>query len=122
MTAPKTRIGFYSGSFDPVTLGHEDIIRRALRLVDLLVIGIGVHPGKKPMFSVEERIEMLDEVTTPLVESTRARVKVITFDGLTVQAARRAKAHVILRGLRDGTDLDYEMQMSGMNGAMMPSI
>jgi pantetheine-phosphate adenylyltransferase len=122
MTQPKTRTGFYSGSFDPVTLGHEDVIRRALHMVDVLVIGIGVHPGKTPLFTVDERIEMLDEVATPLAEETRGRVKVVTFDGLTVDAARRAKAQLIIRGVRDGTDLDYEMQMSGMNGAMAPTV
>ncbi len=118
---PKLRIGFYSGSFDPVTSGHEDVISRALQLVDRLVIGIGVHPGKTPMFTVEERIAML-KGETARIAPVGAAVDVVTFAGLTVDAARDAAATVIFRGLRDGTDFDYEIQMCGMNGAMAPTI
>ncbi len=118
------RIGFYSGSFDPVTLGHLDVIRRSLKLVDTLVIGIGVHPGKAPLFSVDERIEMLKAETAAVMKKAgiAAKVDVVTFGGLTVDAAREAGAAVIFRGLRDSTDFDYEMQMSGMNGAMAGDI
>lgn len=118
------RIGFYSGSFDPVTLGHMDVILRSLKLVDTLVIGIGVHPGKAPLFSVEERIEMLESETAAVIKKAglAARISVVTFSGLTVDAARDAGATVIFRGLRDSTDFDYEMQMSGMNGAMAKEI
>ena len=118
------RIGFYSGSFDPVTLGHMDVIRRSLKLVDTLVIGIGVHPGKAPLFSVEERTEMLKAETVAVIKKSgiAAKVEVVTFAGLTVDAAREAGAATIFRGLRDGTDFDYEMQMSGMNGAMAGDI
>jgi pantetheine-phosphate adenylyltransferase len=116
-----TRIGFYSGSFDPVTLGHVDVMRRALSLVDRLVVGIGVHPGKAPLFSVDERIAMLKEGTAGLVAAGQS-VDVVTFDALTVDAARDAGAKAIFRGLRDSTDFDYEMQMCGMNGAMAPGI
>lgn len=115
------RTGFYSGSFDPVTLGHADVMARALQLVDRLVIGIGVHPGKTPMFTVEERTEMLKAATAAAAPSG-AVVEVVTFAGLTVDAARQAGATVIFRGLRDATDFDYEMQMCGMNGAMAPGI
>ena len=115
------RTGFYSGSFDPVTLGHADVIARALQLVDRLVIGIGVHPGKTPMFTVDERIAMLKRETQPLL-ANGSTVEVVTFAGLTVDAARDAGASVIFRGLRDATDFDYEMQMCGMNGAMAPAI
>lgn len=116
------RIGFYSGSFDPVTAGHTDVIARAARLVDVLHVGIGLHPGKSPMFSVEEKIEMLRLDCAPIAKKTGCRIEPMTFDGLTVDAARGAGAQTIFRGLRDGTDLDYEMQMAGMNAAMAPDI
>jgi pantetheine-phosphate adenylyltransferase len=112
--------GFYSGSFDPVTNGHLDVIRRACHLVDRLVIGIGVHPGKTPLFTTAEKNALLagDVATLGLA----GRCEITTFAGLTVDAARTAGASVIFRGLRDGTDLDYEMQMAGMNGAMAPEV
>ena len=116
------RTGFYSGSFDPVTLGHTDVMARALQLVDRLVVGIGVHPGKAPLFSVAERTAMLERAAAPLTAASGATVEVVTFDGLTVDAAREAGATVIFRGLRDSTDFDYEMQMCGMNGAMASDI
>jgi pantetheine-phosphate adenylyltransferase len=117
----KIRSGFYSGSFDPVTLGHADVIGRALQLVDRLVIGIGVHPGKTPLFTVEERTQMLKR-EAQRVAPKGATVEVVTFANLTVDAAHEAGASVIFRGLRDATDFDYEMQMCGMNGAMAPRI
>ena len=116
-----TRTGFYSGSFDPVTLGHMDVIRRSLKLVDTLVIGIGIHPGKAPMFPVEARQAMLEAECRGLTRRGQ-KIKVVTFDNLVVEAAREAKAAVIFRGLRDSTDFDYEMQMSGMNSAMATEI
>lgn len=116
------RIGFYSGSFDPVTLGHMDVIGRAARLVDRLSIGIGVHPAKTPMFTGEERIAMLSEETKAIAKKTGTVIEISTFDDLAVDAARRAGASVIFRGIRDGTDFDYEMQMAGMNGEMAPEI
>ena len=116
------RIGFYSGSFDPITHGHTDAIARALALVDELVIGIGVHHGKVPLFTADERIAMVEAETKPLARKHGGVIRVVTFDNLVVEAARAAGAHVIIRGLRDGTDFDYEMQMAGMNGAMAPGI
>ncbi len=116
------RIGFYSGSFDPVTLGHMDVIARAARLVDVLVIGIGVHPGKAPLFTPAEKAAMLRRETAALAKETGCRISTVEFDGLTVDAARAVGATAIFRGLRDGTDLDYEMQMSGMNSAMAADI
>jgi pantetheine-phosphate adenylyltransferase len=116
------RIGFYSGSFDPPTLGHRDIIARALRLVDELVIGIGVHPGKQPMFTVAEREAMLEAELASLQRKGGRRGRVSTFAGLVVDAAKDARATLIVRGLRDGTDLDYEAQMAGMNAAMAGEI
>jgi pantetheine-phosphate adenylyltransferase len=116
------RIGFTSGSFDPVTNGHMDVIARAARMVDELVVGIGVHPGKAPLFSPEEKIEMLKAESAPIAKRTGCRIGIVTFDNLTVDAARAAEATLIFRGLRDGTDFDYEMQMAGMNGTMAPGI
>jgi pantetheine-phosphate adenylyltransferase len=117
-----TRIGFYSGSFDPVTLGHIDVIARAANLVDVLIIGIGVHPGKAPLFSPEEKSHLLMSETAAIAKRTGCRISTATFDGLTVDTARASGAQAIFRGLRDGTDLDYEMQMAGMNGTMAPQI
>lgn len=116
------RIGFYSGSFDPITLGHRDVIERAAGLVDKLVIGVGIHPGKAPLFSPEEKIALIASETTAIAKATGCRIEAVTFDGLTVDAAANAGATAIFRGLRDGTDLDYEMQMAGMNGTMAPKI
>jgi pantetheine-phosphate adenylyltransferase len=116
------RTGFTSGSFDPVTNGHLDVIGRAARMVDKLVIGIGVHPGKTPLFSPDEKIEMLKAETAGIAKKTGCAIEIVTFDNLTVDAAREAGASLIFRGLRDGTDFDYEMQMAGMNGAMAPGI
>ncbi len=115
-------IGFTSGSFDPPTKGHLDVIARAARMVDRLVVGIGVHPGKVPMFTAEERIEMLEAETQAIAKATGCKFKIITFDTLTIDAARAEDATIIIRGLRDSTDFDYEMQMAGMNGAMAPDI
>lgn len=116
------RIGFYSGSFDPVTNGHTDIIGRAARLVDTLIIGVGVHPGKTPLFTTEEKLDMLRAECAAIAKKAGCKIEPMTFEGLTVDAAREAGAQFIFRGLRDGTDLDYEMQMSGMNGAMAADI
>jgi pantetheine-phosphate adenylyltransferase len=115
-----TRAALYTGTFDPVTNGHVDVVRRACRLVDRLVIAIGVHPGKAPLFTAEERAEMLREVCGPVAVGEGTALEVVTFSGLAVEAARRAGATLIVRGLRDGTDFDYEMPMAAMNEAMAP--
>ena len=115
-------IGFYSGSFDPITLGHTDVIARALSIVDELVIGVGVHDGKVPMFTADERISMIQNDANDLATKHGAEIRVATFDNLAVEAAREQGATIIIRGLRDGTDFDYEMQMAGMNGEMAPQI
>jgi pantetheine-phosphate adenylyltransferase len=113
-----TRTALYTGSFDPPTLGHVDVVRRACRLADRLVIAIGVHPGKAPMFSAEERADMLRAVCGPVAAGEGTAFEVTTFDGLAIEAARRAGATLVVRGIRDGTDLDYEMQMAAMNETM----
>ena len=117
-----TRIGFYPGSFDPVTYGHLDIIARAARLVDKLVLGVGVHHGKRALIEAETRIKLLQDVTLPIAEHTGIAIAVSTFDGLAVHAARAAGAGLIIRGLRDASAFDYEVQMGQMNAAMEPDI
>jgi pantetheine-phosphate adenylyltransferase len=114
--------GFYAGSFDPVTNGHLDVVRHAVRLCGRLVIAIGIHPGKAPLFPADQRAAMIRAVAEPLAAEAGATVEVITFDTLAIDAARKAGATLLIRGLRDGTDLDYEMQIAGMNEAMAPDI
>jgi pantetheine-phosphate adenylyltransferase len=116
------RTALYAGSFDPVTNGHLDVVRQACRLVDRLVIAIGVHPGKAPLFSAEERSALLAETCGPVAQAESAVLEIITFNDLAVSAALRCGAAIFIRGLRDGTDLDYEMQLAGMNGAMAPEV
>ena len=118
--APRTAL--YAGSFDPVTNGHLDVMRQAMRLCDRLVCAIGVHPGKAPLFSADERVMMLEEVAGPLVKETGAEFACITFSDLVIEASKREKATLLIRGLRDATDFDYEMQMAGMNATMAPGI
>jgi pantetheine-phosphate adenylyltransferase len=117
-----SRTALYAGSFDPVTNGHLDVIRAACRLADRLVIAIGTHPGKQPLFSVEDRLEMLHKVCEPIARKEKVAIDTTTFNGLVVAAAKRAGATLLVRGLRDGTDFNYEMQMAGMNGEMAPKI
>lgn len=114
--------GFYPGSFDPLTLGHMDIITRAARFVDRLVIAVGVHHGKKPLFTIDDRVEMLKAEAVSAGKKAGIEIEVQTFENLAVQAARDAGANVIIRGLRDSGDFDYETQMAAMNGQMAPDI
>lgn len=112
----------YTGSFDPLTNGHVDIIESAARFCDELVVAIGIHPGKTPLLSAEERAALIHKCCEALVAGRDCRLSVLTFSGLAIDAARQAGASLILRGLRDGSDLDYEMQMAGMNSVMAPEI
>ena len=116
------RTALYTGSFDPVTNGHLDVVRHACRLVDRLVIAIGVHAAKAPIFASDERAAMLRAVCEPIAAEEGTALEVVTFDDLAVHAARRFGASIFVRGLRDGTDLDYEMQMAAMNAAMAPEV
>jgi pantetheine-phosphate adenylyltransferase len=116
------RIALYAGSFDPVTNGHLDVVRQAAGLADKLVLAIGVHPGKTPMFAAKDRLAMLEEVCGPVLRKAGCQLECVTFDDLVITAAQRAGATILIRGLRDGTDFDYEMQMSGMNGTMAPAV
>ena len=117
-----SRTALYAGSFDPVTNGHLDVLKAACRLADRVVIAIGTHPGKAPLFPTEERLAMLKEVTEPIAAKEKVKVETMTFDDLVVTAAKRAGATLLIRGLRDASDFDYEMQMAGMNGAIAPDI
>ncbi len=116
------RTAFYPGSFDPPTNGHVEVARAAARLVDRLVVGVGIHPGKTPLFPPPERLEMLREVFEPIAHEEGARLDCVTFDNLVVDAAEAHGASLLIRGLRDGTDLDYEMQMAGMNATLKPGV
>jgi pantetheine-phosphate adenylyltransferase len=117
-----TRTGLYPGSFDPVTFGHVDIVRRAAHLVDKLVIAIGAHHDKHPLFSTKERVALAKDVLQPVADAVRLSLLVSTYDTLTVSAAKTAGASIIIRGLRDAGDFDYEVQMAGMNAALTPDI
>ena len=116
------RVALYPGSFDPVTNGHLDVVRQACALVDRLVVAIGIHPGKAPLFSSDERLDMVAEVFKPIAAHAGCKLECVTFDDLTVTAAQRAGATILIRGLRDGTDLDYEMQIAGMNQTLVPDV
>jgi pantetheine-phosphate adenylyltransferase len=116
------RIALYPGSFDPVTNGHLDVVQSAVGLCDRLIVAIGVHPGKKPLFSTDERLDMVRAVFGPIAAKAGCEFDCTTYDNLTVTAAQQAGATIMIRGLRDGTDLDYEMQMAGMNETMAPEL
>jgi pantetheine-phosphate adenylyltransferase len=116
------RIALYPGSFDPVTNGHLDVVRHAVILCDRLIVSIGVHSGKKPLFSTEQRLEMVRSVFGPIAQKAGCAFDCNTYDNLTVTAAQKAGATIMIRGLRDGTDLDYEMQLVGMNEMMAPDV
>jgi pantetheine-phosphate adenylyltransferase len=111
---------FYPGSFDPLTIGHRAIIYRALRICARLIVAVGVHPSKSPMFSDQERLSMLGDEFLTLEGGDRAEA--VLFRGLTVEAARKHGASCIIRGLRDSCDFNYEMQLAGMNSQLAPSI
>jgi len=116
------KIALYAGTFDPVTNGHLDVVSSAARLVDRLVIAIGLHPGKAPLFAADERLLMLEESCAPVARAAGCELQCITFADLAVAAARRNGATLLIRGLRDAGDFDYEMQMAGMNSALAPEI
>ena len=117
-----TRSGFYPGSFDPVTYGHMDVIARAARFLDRLVLGVGVHHGKAPFLPTDVRLDLLNKVVEPVRTATGCEISISTFDGLAVDAARTAGAQVMVRGLRDASDFDYEVQMGQMNASLAPDI
>src|SRR5260370_26705388 len=116
------RIALYPGSFDHGTNGHLDVVKHAILLGERLIDAIGVHPGKKPLFATEERLDMGRAVFVPIAKAAGCAFDCTTYDNLTVTAAQKAGATIMIRGLRDGTDLDYEMQMAGMNETMAPEV
>lgn len=116
------RVALYAGSFDPLTNGHVDVIESAGALCDELVVAIGVDPGKTPMLGVAERSALIEQVCGGLPMAFGCKLSVRTLSGLAVEAAREAGASMMLRGLRDNTDLDAEMRMAAMNAAMAPDI
>jgi pantetheine-phosphate adenylyltransferase len=116
------RTALFPGSFDPVTNGHLDLVRQACRLADRLVLAIGTHPGKAPLFGTEERLAMLEETCGPVARQGGCELRCITFADLVVATARREGATLLIRGLRSATDFDYEMEMAGMNGTMAPEV
>jgi pantetheine-phosphate adenylyltransferase len=116
------RIALFPGSFDPVTNGHLDVVRQAARLADRLVLAIGTHPGKTPLFTVEERLGMLEQTCGPVARAAGYELRWITFSDLVVAAARREGATLLIRGLRSSADFEYEMEMAGMNETMAPEL
>ncbi len=116
------KIALYPGSFDPMTNGHLDILSGALRIADRVIVAIGVHPEKKSLFTFDERVALIDAVAKAKLGADAKNIEVRSFQGLVVEAAKSMQATILVRGVRDGTDLDYEMQMAGMNGAMAPDV
>ena len=116
------RIGLYPGTFDPITLGHTDIIQRAMALVDRLVIGVAINRDKRPLFSLEERVAMVEAECAGIIARTGGEIMVHPFENLLIDCARDVGATVIVRGLRAVADFEYEFQMVGMNRAMDASI
>lgn len=117
------RVGVYPGTFDPPTLGHTDIVKRALRVVDRLIVGVAVNAGKGPMFTIEERVEMVEQsVRLELGDALADRVQVTPFNNLLMHFTVSQGAQVIVRGLRAVSDFEYEFQMAGMNARMEPEV
>jgi pantetheine-phosphate adenylyltransferase len=116
------RIGLYPGTFDPVTLGHVDIIQRAMALVDRLVIGVAINRDKGPLFSLEERVAMVEAECATIAARTGGEIVVHPFENLLIDCARDVRAGIIIRGLRAVADFEYEFQMVGMNRALDASI
>ena len=116
------RIALYPGTFDPITLGHIDIIRRAARMVDRLVIGVAINRDKGPLFSLEERVALIEAECVQLAEETGVEIVVHPFENLLIDCARDVGAQTIVRGLRAVSDFEYEFQMVGMNRKLDDSI
>ncbi|MEL6507573.1 MAG: pantetheine-phosphate adenylyltransferase [Pseudomonadota bacterium] len=118
----KHRIGLYPGTFDPITYGHTDIIRRAVKLVDELIIGVAINIGKGPLFSLEERVALVQTEMDQIAADNDIKITVKSFDNLLMHFAEQEKADVIIRGLRAVSDFEYEFQMVGMNDMLNDEI
>ena len=116
------RTGLYPGTFDPITLGHGDIIQRAAKLVDRLVIGVAINAEKGPLFPIEERVALIEREVAPIAARTGTGIEVRPFDNLLVRFAEEVGASVIIRGLRAVADFEYEFQMVGMNRTLSENI
>jgi len=116
------KIGLYAGTFDPVTFGHLDIFRRSFSLVDKLVIGVAINKEKSPLFSLDERVLMINREITELKKKTNQEIEVYPFENLLVDCAREVGANIIIRGLRAVSDFEYEFQMVGMNRVLDQNI
>jgi pantetheine-phosphate adenylyltransferase len=116
------RIGLYPGTFDPITNGHLDVIARAARLMDKLVVGVAINTGKGPLFTLEERVDLVRAEIEAIALRTGTEISVIPFDTLLIDFARKLGACMIVRGLRAVSDFDYEFQMAGMNYRMAPDV
>lgn len=116
------RIGIYPGTFDPITLGHGDIIRRALHVVDELIIAVALDTAKQPIFPLETRVKLVEEEVRSLDPKFADRVRAIPFEGLLVNFAREHKASLLIRGLRAVSDFEYEFQMASVNNKLAPEI
>ena len=120
--AARQRIGLYPGTFDPLTNGHLDVIARAARLLDKLIVGVAINTGKGPLFSLEERVELVEAEVAAIAGRNGTVIEVMPMHGLPVQFARSVGAAMIVRGLRAVSDFDYEFQMAGMNYRMDPGV
>jgi pantetheine-phosphate adenylyltransferase len=116
------KIGIYPGTFDPITNGHTDIIGRAARLLDKLIVGVAINPGKEPIFNIDERVELAREEIKHLENGLSDKIEVIPFQSLLIHFAHEVGATAIIRGLRAVSDFDYEFQMASMNAKMAPDI
>lgn len=118
----RPRVGVYPGTFDPLTNGHMDIIRRAMRICDRLIVGVATNPGKSPLFTLEERMAMVEQEVADIDPGNGGLAEVVTFDGLLMHFCERVGADFLIRGLRAVSDFDYEFQMAGMNARLNPNI